>query len=189
MKSPVLKAVVSTVLLLNLLSIVVLAFQSGEEPDESKRFRASKKALSQLVHFAELRTGVTVLTFDIEPKIGCVTHYGSSVCPIPGKSRLEALKAAGRLEVEPEVERLQPVADFDGSGFVTDEEGLRFGVLVHFGQQLNYLVRRKGWKPDRLAVLMRLTSEELRSQLKDYKELIERAKRLNVSLVKAPAIR
>jgi hypothetical protein len=64
--------------------------------------------------------------------------------PIQGKTRLEALRAAGRSDVETEVLRLHHTADFDGSGFVSDEEGERFGVLVQFGQQVDYLVMKTG---------------------------------------------
>src|SRR6185369_3585858 len=119
---------------------------------------------------------------------GCQTNYGSSVCPIRGATRLEALRAAGRADVEAEVLRLHPVADFDGSGFVSDEEGERFGVLVHFGQQLNFLVTSERRSSDQLARLMRLSLAEFRSRLHDYQEFVGRAKQLGVEFLAEPSI-
>jgi hypothetical protein len=101
---------------------------------------------------------------------------------------LEALHKAGRDDVEPEVRRLHPAADADGDGYVSDEEGERFGVLVHFGQQLNYLVTDASRSTDELARLMRLSPGQLRSRLDEYKAFVARAKQLGVSFVAAPSI-
>src|SRR6185369_12167493 len=70
--------------------------QGGGQADEVQRFQASERALRYLVSVAELHTGVTVVSFDIDAQVGCQTNYGSSVCPIRGATRLEALRAAGR---------------------------------------------------------------------------------------------
>ena len=101
---------------------------------------------------------------------------------------MEALRAAGRGDVEPEVCRLHPVADFDGDGFVSDEEGERFGVLVHFGQQLNYLVTSARRSSDETARLMRLSPVEFRTRLHDYQEFVAPAMQSGVKFVAAPSI-
>lgn len=79
---------------------------------------------------------------DIDPQLGCTEHYGSSVCPIPGKNRLQAIHAAGRNDIDLEIKRLWAVADLDDSMFVTDEEGQRFRMLVDFGLMLDFLAKR-----------------------------------------------
>ena len=179
---------VSAILLL-LASGSVSATQDGGSTDETRLFQASQRALEYLVRLAELRTGVTELSFDIDPQKGCRPRYSSSVCPIYGKSRLDALRAAGRRDVEAEVQRLHHAADFDRSGFVSDEEGKRFGMLVYFGQQMDYLVMKQGrYSADRFAQLMRLDPVEFRTRLHDYKKLVGRAKKLGIDFPEARSI-
>jgi hypothetical protein len=153
---------------------------------ETQRLRASEQGLGWLVSVAELETRVTVVSFEVNQE-GCVTNYGSSVAPIRGKTRLFALDAAGRCDVEDEVVRLHPAADFDGSGFVSDEEGWRFAVLVHFGQQLTYLVKT-GYSAERYPQMMRLSPEEFRARLEDYKEFVRRATTLGIAFLEAPSV-
>ena len=112
--------------------------------------------------------------------MGCRPRYSSSVCPVYGKTRLDALRAAERSDVEAEVQRLHRAADFDRSGFVCDEEGERFSVLVYFGQ-VDYLVMKTGrYAADQFAQLMRLNLVEFRTRLHAYIELVGRSKKLGL---------
>ena len=178
---------VSSILLL-LASVSVRATQDDPSKEETKRFNATKRALQTLVGVAELRTGVTDLTFNIDADRSWPSNH-SSVCPIQGKTRLEALRAAGRSDVETEVLQLHHAADFDRSGFVSDEEAERFGALVQFGQQVDYLVMKTGGNAtERLANLMRLNRVEFRTRVHDYKKFIGRAKKVGVNFPEARSI-
>lgn len=165
---------------------VTQARQRALWEEDARRYHASEEALARLVSVAELNTGVTVLTFDIDPQLGCTESYGSSVCPIPGKNRLQAIHAAGRNDIDLEIKRLWAVADLDDSMFVTDEEGQRFRMLVDFGLMLDFLGKRTR-SVARLAPLMRLEPEEFRTRLQDYKKLIARARKFGVFLVSTPS--
>jgi hypothetical protein len=156
--------------------------------EDARRYHASEEALARLVNVAELRTGITVLTFNIDPKLGCTESYGSSVCPFPGKNRLQAIHAAGRNDIDPEIKRLWAVADLDDSMFVTDEEGLRFRTLVDFGLMLNFLAKRTR-SVARLAPLMRLEPEEFRTRLQEYKDFVDRARKFGIIFVGAPYVK
>jgi hypothetical protein len=165
---------------------VIQARQRVLWEEDARRYHASEDALAHLVDVAELRTGITDLHFNIHPRLGCTKSYRSSVCPLPGKNRLQAIHAAGRSDIDLEIKRLWAVADLDDSMFVTDEEGQRFGILVDFGLMLDFLAN-KTRSVARLAPLMRLEREQFRARLKEYKDLIARAQKFDVSLVSTPS--
>jgi hypothetical protein len=168
-------------------SFGIQARQRSQSEEEAKRYHASEKALARLVDIAELRTDITSLTFHIYPQLGYYTRsYGSSICPIPGKSRLQAIHAAGRTDIDLEIKRLWAVADLDDSMFVSDEEGQRFWSLVEFGLMLDFLAT-KTRSVARLAPLMRLEPDQFRTRLQEYKDLIIRAQKFGVSLVSTPS--
>src|SRR5262249_37262542 len=146
----------------------------------------SEEALARLVNVAELRIDITSLSFNVNPQLGCTKSYHSSVCPIPGKNRLQAIHDAGRNDIDLEIKRLWAVADLDDSMFVTDEESERFWMLVDFGMMLDFLVNRTR-SVARLAPLMRLEPEQFRTRLKEYKELVIRAQKFGVALVDSPS--
>jgi hypothetical protein len=165
---------------------VIQARQRDLWEEDARRFHASEEALAGLVDVAELLTDITSLSFSIHPQLGCTKRYGSSVCPVPGKNRLQAILAAGRDDIELEIKRLWAVADRDDSMFVTDEEGQRFRNLVEFGLMLEFLATRTR-SVVRLAALMRIEPEQFRTRLREYEDLIPRARKFGVSLVSTPS--
>ena len=165
---------------------VIQARQRGLWEEDARRYHASEDALARLVDVAELFTGITDLNFVIHPQLGCTESYGSSVCPVPGKNRLQAILAAGRNDIALEIKRLWAVADRDDSMFVTDEEGQRFRILVNFGLMLEFLANRTR-SVARLAPLMRLEPEQFRTRLREYEDLVAWARKFGVSLVSTPS--
>jgi hypothetical protein len=165
---------------------VIQASQSALWEEDAKHYHTSEEALARLVDVAELSTEITVLNFNIHPQLGCTESYHSSVCPVPGKNRLQAIRAAGRTDIDLEIKRLWAVADLDDSMFVTDEEGQRFRILIGFGLMLDFLATRTR-SVARLAPLMRLEPEQFHTRLQEYKDLIARARRFGVSLVSTPS--
>ena len=165
---------------------VIGAGQRDLWKEDAKRFHTSEEALARLVNIAELRTEITTLSFNVHPQLGCTKSYHSSVCPIPGKNRLQAIHAASPTDIDLEIKRLWAVADLDDSMFVTDEEGERFWTLVDFGLMLDFLADRTR-SVARIAPLMRLEPEQFRTRLKEYKELVVRAQKFGVSLVGSPS--
>ena len=165
---------------------VLQARQRALWEEDAKRFHTSEEALAQLVNIAELRTDITTLNYGVHPELGCTKAYHSSVCPVPGKNRLQAIHAAGRSDIDLEIKRLWAVADLDDSMFVTDEEGQRFWTLVDFGLMLDFLANRTR-SIARLAPLMRLEPEQFRTRLTEYKDLITRAQKFGVSLLSTPS--
>jgi hypothetical protein len=92
----------------------------------------TESAYGSLMMVASLRTGWSTLTLEKDPETGFyLRSYGSSTCDVPGAD--SALIAAKKKELsdatERELRRLQPLADLDGSGFVTTAEGSRFRQL------------------------------------------------------------
>jgi hypothetical protein len=165
---------------------VILACQRAPWEEDARSYHASEDAITRLVDIAELFTGVTDLHFNIHPQLGCTKSYHSSVCRVPGKNRLQAIRAAGRNDIDLEVKKLWAVADFDDSMFVSDEEGQRFWMLVDFGLMLDFLAERTQ-SVARLAPLMRLEPEQFRARLQEYKNLVARSQKFGVSLVSAPS--
>jgi hypothetical protein len=165
---------------------VIQARQRDLWEEDAKRFHTSEEALARLVAIAELRTEITTLSYGVHQQLGCTRSYHSSVCPIPGKNRLQAIHAAGRSDIDLEIKRLWAVADLDDSMFVTDEEGQRFWTLVEFGLMLDFLAD-KTRSIARLAPLMRLEPEQFRTRLQEYRELVIRAQKFGVSLVSSPS--
>jgi hypothetical protein len=165
---------------------VIQARQRVLWEEDARRYRASEDALARLVDIAELFTGVTDLSFNIHPQLGCTKSYHSSICSVPDKNRLQAIRAAGRNDIDLEVKKLWAVADLDDSMFVSDEEGQRFWTLVDFGLMLDFLAQRTQ-SVAKLAPLMRLEPEQFRTRLQEYTNLVARSRKFGVSLVSAPS--
>jgi hypothetical protein len=165
---------------------VIQARQRVLWEEDARRYRASEDALARLVDIAELFTGVTDLSFSIHPQLGCTKSYHSSICSVPDKNRLQAIRAAGRNDIDLEVKKLWAVADLDDSMFVSDEEGQRFWTLVDFGLMLDFLAQRTQ-SVAKLAPLMRLEPEQFRTRLQEYTNLVARSRKFGVSLVSAPS--
>jgi hypothetical protein len=142
-----------------------------------------------LTQIAELRTGVTVLSYEKDNMTGkYFPSYSSSVCPIRGATRLQALFAAGKRDIEPELLRLRTVADADNSGFVSSDEARRFAEMVEFGVRLDYFATNVGDSADRLARVMGMRTEELRSRVRKYADFVAAAKQRAVVFVPAPVL-
>ena len=180
-----------------LVSLLVLVLGSGAaaQPqreglaEEANRYRMSEVALSRLTQIAELQTGVTVLSYQKDDATAKYhPSYSSSVCPMPGATRLQALFAAGKRDIEPELLRLRDVADCDNTGFVSSDEAKLFAEMVEFGVRLDYFATNVGDSADRLARVMGMRTEELRSRVRKYADFVAAAKQRAVVFVPAPVL-
>jgi hypothetical protein len=176
-------------LILALASSAAAGPQREGHAEEAVRYRMSEGALGRLTQIAELRTGVTVLSYEKDNMTGkYFPSYSSSVCPIRGATRLQALFAAGKRDIEPELLRLRTVADADNSGFVSSDEASLFGEMVEFGLRLNYFAKNEENSADRLAGVMCMGAEELRSRVRKYADFVAAAKQQAVVFVPAPVL-
>lgn len=157
--------------------------------EEASRYRMTEAAFETLVGIAELQTGVTVLRYRKENE-DAQYHpvYESTVCPVPGATRLQALFAAGRADIEPELLRLRTVADSDNSGFVSNAEASLLFLLVEFGLRLNYLAEKEGNSVARLAPAMGMRAEDLRTRVREYSDFVDAARQQAVVFVAAPIL-
>lgn len=100
-------------------------------------------------------------------------RYTSVLCPRPGMSEearaqlrkeMEAMEA----KVKAEIARLRPLADRDGSGFVSSEEGHRFRNLYEMGRSV--LVVTAGGLRDggQAAERLQIPAEKLQEDLAAY---------------------
>ena len=94
--------------------------------------RMTESARGMLMTVAAIRTKWTLLTLEKDDATGFyIRSYDTATCGLPGADpkKLETQKQQFMEATEREMRRLQPLADFDGSGFVTTEEGLKFRQL------------------------------------------------------------
>ena len=108
--------------------------------EEIKAAGMTEDAAGSIRMVAAIETGSTILEIKTDDK-GKVSghHYTTALCPKPGMSEearaeLRRQMDAMQAKVKSEMERLKPLADRDGSGFVSSEEGARFRDLYEMGR-------------------------------------------------------
>ncbi len=132
---------------------------------------------NQIMTAVSIRIGQSMLTFDEDAQTGrFVPTFRSTSCPVPGAdpavtARLQADFATAR---EAEFNALKPIADADGSGFVSSEEGLAFRTAFEFGSLAQSVVDRHGYSIAAICRASGLDEVTVEAQLSMLDELGKR---------------
>lgn len=145
--------------------------------EEIKAAGMTEQAAGAIRMVAAIETGSTVLQIETDEKGKVSSHqYTAALCPRPGMSeeaRAELRKQmdAMNAKVKSEMERLKPLADTDGSGFVSTEEGGRFRNLYEFGKGV-LVVTADGLRDGgQVAERLQMPVDKLRTDLAAYAEI------------------
>ena len=114
---------------------------------EARRDGMSEGARGTLWQVAAIRTGAIVVTYPKDETTGVYfDSYNSTTCPNPKQNPEVARKFQEKMSqaTEAEVKKLKPLADADGSGFVSSDEGEAFRRLVEFGYKASFISKQKG---------------------------------------------
>ena len=142
--------------------------------EEIKAAGMTEEAAGSLRTVAAIETGATLLDIQTD-EAGKIARrgYTAKFCPRPGMSeeaRAELRKQMDEMnaKVEREMERLKPLADSDGSGFVSSEEGMRFRRLYELGKSV-LVVTADGLRDSKqVAERLQMPLETLRQDLTAY---------------------
>ena len=145
--------------------------------EEIKAAGMTEDAAASLRTVAAIETGATLLDIQTD-EAGKIASRGFTArfCPRPGMS--EEARAQLRKEMEEmeakvklEMERLKPLADRDGSGFVSSEEGMRFRRLYELGKSV-LVVTADGLRDSKqVAERLQMPLETLRQDLAAYADI------------------
>lgn len=142
--------------------------------EEIKAAGMTEDAASSLRTVASIEVGATLLeiTTDESGKVSS-RGYTSRFCPRPGMSeeaRAQLKKEMDAMEekVKSEIARLRPLADRDGSGFVSSEEGMRFRRAYETGRSVLAVTADGLRDGDKVAERLRMPVERLQSDLAEY---------------------
>jgi hypothetical protein len=141
--------------------------------DSLRQAGVSELGRGELLTVSSVQERVDLMTFE---KFGdvYVTQYQDRFCGIPGHATMPEVLAA-----EKGVDALRPLADFDGSGFVSTEEAARFRELFELGRSLPYVVEHE--KTTDAAVLsraLRRSPAELAAASAEYPALTAKSRAL-----------
>lgn len=142
--------------------------------EEIKAAGMTENAAGSLRMVAAIEAGESLLDIQTD-ETGKVTGRGYSArfCPRPGMSEEARAELRKQMEevnakVEREVERLKPLADRDGSGFVSSEEGMRFRRLYELGKSV-LVVTADGLRDSKqVAERLQMPLETLQQDLAAY---------------------
>ncbi len=163
--------------------IAVDAVAGGDPPDlleyiaRIRESGMSESARGALGMIAGVRAGSTILKYeraDGSPRYWAT--FTSTGCPLPGADpgKVAEWQASLRAKEEAEFERLKPLADKDGSGFVSTEEGNEFRELMEFGVLAEQVREAEGPGLEKVAMASGLEMKEAEAKLERYRSLLGR---------------
>lgn len=148
----------------------------------------SEGAYGAIAVIAGVRAGGASMEFRKDEVSGMYwTSFTGNRCALPNADPAEAERERMRYRytLDTEVSLLRPLADADGSGFVSTEEGLAFRRLCEFGYKAAFVAAEE--EGDRDAVITGLQvdlggtrPEVFESRLKEYEAFREKAEALGV---------
>jgi hypothetical protein len=168
----------------------VAAAQDRQDPKDLaecvEQIRArgmSEVAYSHLGTVAGMRVGGSSWAFKKDETSGAYwTSYTSNRCRLPNEDPAEAERERMQFQykLDTEVSRLRPLADADGSGFVSTAEGLAFRKLCEFGYKAAFVASEEQGDMERILAGLQIDlggtdPEALAAKLKEYEELRQRA--------------
>jgi hypothetical protein len=147
------------------------------------RAAVERSGLSELAHqtlqgIAMLRTGAVHLSFVKDPETGRYNQVNR---------RIEKDAARREAMAEPELPGLRPLADFDGSGFVTSEESSRLRRLFLLGRRVAAVAEKEGTDGRTVATAVGAKLGDLKAELAEYEQQSARLK--GDLLAPVPALR
>lgn len=145
--------------------------------EEIKAAGMTEDAAGSLRMVAAIETGESLLEIQTD-EAGKISgrSYTARFCPRPGMSeeaRAQLRKEMEEMEakVEREMARLKPLADRDGSGFVSSEEGMRFRRLYELGKSV-LVVTADGLRDSKqVAERLQMPLETLQQDLEAYADI------------------
>jgi hypothetical protein len=152
--------------------------------------RMTESARGMLMTVTAIRTKWTLLTLEKDEATGFyMRSYDTSTCGLPGADpkKLEAQKQELMAATEREARRLQPLADLDGSGFVTTEEGSRFRQLYELALIAAHVCEQEECAVATLAKATGRPPATVEESLAGFRTLAQRAGALRIADFPAPA--
>lgn len=157
------------------------AFAGDEMPadlkaylEEIKTAGMTEDAAGSIRMVAAIEVGATIMEIETDETGKLESRqYTSALCPRPGMSeeaRAQLKKEMDAMEekIESEVARLKPLADTDGSGFVSSEEGHRFRRLYETGKGVLAVTTDGLRDGDKVAERLQMPVEKLQEDLAAY---------------------
>ncbi len=132
---------------------------------------------SHLMTVVVIRLGQSTLTFSEDAHTGrYIPSFQSTTCPVPGDDPAKAADWQAELARARDVEfsALKPLADADGSGFVSSEEALSFRSLFEFGALAQSVVGKNGFSSAAISRASGLDEETVNARLSLLDELGKR---------------
>jgi hypothetical protein len=164
--------------------------QTEEQPrdlleciEQIKAWNMSESALMSLRHISGIRLGGAVLSFRKDEQSGAYfPSYSGTQCYSPDRDPEEVRIERERMQymVDREITRLKPLADSDGSGFVSTSEGAQFRELLEFGYKAARVISAEGRDIERVCRGLQMNAETFRDTLAKYREIRRRAKGLGI---------
>lgn len=139
------------------------------------------EALMAVRSIASITSGGSTLTYEAgEDCSSYIPRFASTSCPPRNAdpAAVAATQAADRERLATEVQRLRPVADADGSGFVSTAEAAEFRRLIEFGHLMHHLTAVERASDETIACATRLDSDRRRERIRAYDTV---ARRINES--------
>jgi hypothetical protein len=129
--------------------------------------------------------GGTLLSFYKDGESGAYyTRYTSAFCPSPEMSDIERQRVQKEQEAKvlPLINKLQPIADMDDSGFVTTEEGAEFREIVEFGYRAAHVLNEEGHDMEQISAGLSMNEEQVRERAKKYQKFLAKAGVVGIGL-------
>jgi len=134
--------------------------------DTIRKAGRSELAWGELLTVSSVKEHVALVSFDKFGEV-YVAEYQDRFCGVPGHAQRPEVIAA-----EKGIDALRPLADFDGSGFVSTEEATRFKNLFELGRAIPYVVaHEKTTTAAALARALRRSVDELAAAYAEYPAL------------------
>ena len=173
--------------LLTLSLLALLAGCAADEPadltayiEEIRAAGITEAADSQLRTVANAVCGYSTIAYTKDPESGSYwTSINSNVCYDPSLERSEeewaALRAEETARLDAVLVKLLPMADTDGSGFVSTDEGNAFRNLNEFGWKYPVVLEGEDGDVAAMAAAFHLDPEALAARLDEYDAYAARA--------------
>jgi hypothetical protein len=174
--------------------MMVLADSAASQPEEPrsdlieyidqiKAWGMTEAARASIGMIADYRIGGATLSFHKDEKTGeyFIAIRGTK-CFSPDRDPEQVERERERHEYQRDCEiiKLRPLADADGSGFVTTSEGKRFRSLVEFGYKAAHVISMEGADTEGCLQGLMMSEDEFREILAKYGELSIRAEKAGI---------
>lgn len=143
----------------------------------------SEMAATHIGGIAFIRLGQGSLTFVTMDDSGrYYPSFHSNSCPMPGADpdTLAARQQRAKAACDAERTRLQPLADTDGSGFVSTIEAIQFRVAFEFASLMDQLQLAGDYSMERVLIATGLDAALLESRMRAYAEVRRKAEAAGV---------